>query len=150
MPERAGPLGLAARLVVGLAFAGLTLFWDEVTWEQVLLGLVVMPAILVALVGVRARWAPQPLRATGPVGHALNAAVFTPLFLIPATVGAALLFYGASMIVAALRRAGGCEVTALSNALLHRDDQVGCVLFAPVDLAEQRARRGSRSAVADH
>jgi hypothetical protein len=109
-PARVGPAGAIARLAVGLACLGLALFWDEVGWQQLLLG----------------------------------------LFVIPATVGAALLFYGASMIVAALRRAGGCEVTALSNALLHRDDQVGCVLFAPIDLAEQRARRASRSAAADH
>lgn len=135
---------------MGVAFVGLALFWDEMGWQQVLLGLVTLPAIVVGLVAVRARWAPRPLRATGPLGHVLNTAVFLPLFLIPATVGAALLFYGASMIVAALRRSGGCEATALSNALLRRDDQVGCVLFAPVDLAEQRVRRTSSSAVADH
>jgi hypothetical protein len=140
---------VVARLGVGLAFVGLALFWDEVGWQQVLLGLVVLPMIVIGLVAVRARWTPRPLRATGPLGHALNAAIFIPLFVIPATVGAAFLFYGASMIAAALRRAGGCEVTALSNALLHREDQVGCVLFAPVDLVEQGSRRASGSAAAE-
>jgi Family of unknown function (DUF6410) len=150
MAGRIGPMGLVARLAVGVAFVGLALFWDEVGWQQVLLGLVVLPAIVVGVAAVRARWSPQPLRATGPLGHALNTAVFLPLFLIPATVGAALLFYGASMMVAGLRRSGGCEVTALSNALLRRDDQVGCVLFAPVDLAEQGVRRRSGSPAAGH
>ena len=150
MAGRIGPIGLVARLAVGTAFVGLALFWDEVGWQQVLLGLVVLPAIVVGVAAVRARRAPQPLRATGPLGHALNMAVFLPLFLIPATVGAALLFYGASMMVAALRRTGGCEVTALSNALLRRDDQVGCVLFAPVDLAERGIRRRSGSPAAGH
>jgi hypothetical protein len=81
------------------------------------------------------------LRATGPLGHLANAAVFVPLFAHPATIGTALLFYGGSMLIAAARRAGGCEVTVISNALLNRDDQIGCVLFAPVDLAEARLRR---------
>ena len=51
------------------------------------------------------------------------------------------MFYGFSMLVAAATRSGGCEVTAISNALLRRDDQVGCPLFASVDLVEQRAQR---------
>lgn len=36
----------------------------------------------------------------------------------------AFLFYGASMLLAAACRNGGCEVTALSNAALGRDDDV--------------------------
>jgi hypothetical protein len=52
------------------------------------------------------------------------------------------------MLVAAARRGGGCEVTAISNALLQRDDQLGCPLFAPLDVAEARLKRGSRDAVA--
>jgi hypothetical protein len=63
-----------------------------------------------------------------------------PLFSLPATAGASFLFYGASMLVAAARRGGGCQVTAISNALLKRDDQVGCPLFAPLDIAEVRLR----------
>jgi len=74
-------------------------------------------------------------------GRALvNAAVFTPLFLIPATAGGAFLFYGSSMLVAAARRSGGCEVTAIANVALGRDDQVGCVLFAPIDAVEAGRR----------
>jgi hypothetical protein len=36
---------------------------------------------------------------------------------------------------------GGCEVTAISDLLLHRDDQIGCALFGPIDLRE-RERTG--------
>lgn len=43
---------------------------------------------------------------------------------------------GVSMLVAAARRSGGCEVTAVANAVLGRDDQAGCVLFGPIDAAE--------------
>ena len=67
--------------------------------------------------------------------------MIVPLFLLPSTVDAAALFYGASMLVAATRGAGGCEVTAISNLLLRRDDQVGCALFAPLDMAEAAVRR---------
>ena len=46
---------------------------------------------------------------------------------------AARLFYGVSMLLAALRSYTGCEVLAISNWLLRRDDQVGRVVFALVD-----------------
>jgi hypothetical protein len=140
-PPAIGPVGVAARVVVGAVLIGLALFWNDPRWHDPVFGLVVMPAILAGLIALRARRSRAPLRATGPVGHVLNAAVFVPLFALPATVGSALLFYGASMLVAATRRSGGCEVTAISNTLLERDDEVGCMLFAPVDIAEARLRR---------
>jgi hypothetical protein len=59
------------------------------------------------------------------------------------TSDAALIFYGASMWLAALRGYAGCEVLAASNWLLHRDDQVGCALFWPVDQLEHH-RYGQR------
>jgi hypothetical protein len=143
-----GPIGVAARYGVGALLIGLAFFWRDPSWRDPLIGFVVMPTIAVALSALHARRSPAPLRATGPLGHLLNAAVFIPLFVLPATAGAALLFYGASMLVTAARRAGGCEVTAISNMLLHRDDAVGCIVFAPVDIAEARLRhRPSRSAL---
>ena len=72
-------------------------------------------------------------------------AVFFALFLTPwylprlsFTSDAASIFYGASMLLAALRGYGGCEVLAMSNWVLRRDDQVGCLVLGPVDLAERR------------
>jgi hypothetical protein len=136
---RIGPIGIGVRLLVGALLIALALFWRDPSWRDAVLGLVLMPAIVLAALAVRARFAPAPLDATGPLGHLLNAAVFVPLFFIPATAGAAFLFYGASMLVAAARRSGGCEVTAISNLLLRRRDEVGCMLFAPVDIAESRS-----------
>ena len=69
------------------------------------------------------------------VGIALTV-VAAVLFALPATAGPTFVFYGTSMLVAAMRRTGGCEVTAISNLLLHRDDQIGCALFGPIDLLE--------------
>jgi hypothetical protein len=40
------------------------------------------------------------------------------------------------MLLAAVRGYAGCEVLAVSNWLLGRDDQIGCLLFWPVDHAE--------------
>lgn len=88
---------------------------------------------------------PNRLRATGPIANLANVAVFLALYLtsdfapaLSATSDAALLFYGASMLLAAVRGYAGCEVLAVSNWLLGRDDQIGCLLFWPVDHAERR------------
>ena len=141
-----GPLGTTARVLVG----GLLL--ASVTWGHLdrgfhpsawLLGLVGFPALLVAGQWLRARRTPTPLQATGPVAHVLNVAVFVVLYLWEPTSDAALLFYGASMWLAAVRGYAGCEVLAVSNWLLRRDDQVGCAVFWPIDQLEQHrtARR---------
>jgi hypothetical protein len=108
-------------------------------------GLVGFPAGLLAWQWIRARYTSTRLRATGPVGFTLNCTIFLALFLtrwyapsVSFLSDAALLFYGVSMLLAALRGYAGCEVLALSNWLLHRDDQVGCVLFTPIDTLEGR------------
>jgi hypothetical protein len=137
-----GGWGTLARVAVGLLSIYLALFWRDPEWTDAALGLVVMPAVVVAGVLLWTRRRPAPIRATGPIGHLVNLAVLIPLFSLPATAGASFLFYGASMLVAAARRTGGCEVTAISNALLKRDDDVGCPLFAPLDFADARLRRG--------
>jgi hypothetical protein len=141
-----GPAGRVARLGVGLAFIGLALFWRDPDWQDAVLGLIAAPALVLGAMAWRARRSPAPLRAIGPLGHAVNFAILIPLFVLPATAGAAFLFYGASMLLAAGTGNGGCEVTAFSNAVLDRDDQVGCALFAPIDLAEEALAERRRTA----
>jgi hypothetical protein len=111
---------------------------------SVALGLVAFPAILLACQWARARSNSAPLHALGPTETALNMLVFfalllTPLYARPLafTSAAALVFYGASMVLAGFRGYGGCEVLAISNWLLHRDDQVGCIVLGPVDSMER-------------
>jgi len=134
-----GLFGTSARIVVGALLLGsvvqghLARGFHLSAW---VLGLVGFPAVLVGLQWLRARRTPTRLEATGPVGHALNLAVFLALYLFEPTSDAALLFYGASMWLAALRGYAGCEVLAASNWLLGRDDQVGCALFWPIDQLE--------------
>ena len=134
-----GPLGTTARVLVGgLLVASVT--WGHLTrgfhLSAWLLGLVGFPALVVAGQWLRARRIPTPVRAIGPVAHVLTVAVFVVLSRLEPTSDAALLFYGASMGLAAARGYAGCEVLAMSNWLLRRDDQVGCALFWPIDQLE--------------
>lgn len=135
-----GPLGTAARVTVGLVLLGsvvgghLARGFHPSSW---VLGLLGFPALLVVLQWLRARRTPTRLEATGPISHAVNLAVFLVLYLLEPTSDAALLFYGASMLLAALRGAAGCEVLAVPNWLLGRDDQVGCAAFWPIDRLER-------------
>lgn len=145
-----GTLGTVARILVGGLLLG-SVVWGHLTrgfhLSSWVLGLVGFPAMLVVGQWLRARRTPTALRATGPVAHVLNVGVFLVLYLWEPTSDAALIFYGASMLLAALWGYGGCEVLAVSNRLLGRDDQVGCALFWPVDQPE-RYRTGRRSASA--
>lgn len=112
------------------------------------LGLLAFPGVLLAAQWARARRGGGRLHATGPVAHLVTIAGFMALTLIPeynraidVTGDAAVIFVGTSMLLAAARGYAGCEVLAISNWLLRRDDQLGCMVFAPVDLAETQLRR---------
>lgn len=144
-----GSIGTAARVCLGLVLVGSVIRgewlrgWVPIAWA---LGLLGFPVALLAWQWVRARRTPACFRATSPLGFALNCAIFFALYLTPFyaptvafTSDAALIFYGLSMLLAAVVGYAGCEVLAVSNWLLHRDDQVGCVVFAPIDHLESRS-----------
>ena len=146
--RRIGPAGTAARVAVGGAMFGSVVHghasgpFRPLPW---IIGLVAFPALALGWQRWRTRRNPGRMEATGPVPHVLNVAIFFALYLMPdhvpvlwATSDAALVFYGLSMLVAAARGYGGCEVLAISNWLLRRDDQVGCLVFAPVDHLDVR------------
>jgi hypothetical protein len=57
------------------------------------------------------------------------------------TADTALLFYGSAMLLGAGLDQLDCEVLALSNRLLRRDDRLGCMIFAPFDLRDRRLQR---------
>ncbi|HKW69093.1 MAG TPA: hypothetical protein VJP81_00790 [Candidatus Dormibacteraeota bacterium] len=114
-----------------------------------ILGLLGFPAVLIVWQWIRLRGDPSRLQATGPVATMVNILAFAILIgisYVPAIsyVGyAAFVFYGASMLLAAARGYAGCEVLAVSNWLLRRDDQIGCLVLSPVDHFEGRLRRSS-------
>jgi EmrB/QacA subfamily drug resistance transporter len=87
------------------------------------------------------------------VNIAVVAALYGTPWYAPAlsvTSDAALLLYGTSMLLPAARGYGGCEVLAISNWLLHRDDQIGCLVFSPIDRLERRLLRGTRPVAGNH
>jgi hypothetical protein len=152
--RRIGPAGTAVRVIVALGLVYLAggadgLPWS-VEWYDPLLGLVALPALTVLLGLAARRYASRPLRFTGPLGHALNCALIVALVANPYTGGAAALFYGATVLVAAWRGQPGCELTVASNWILRRDDQVGCPVFAPIDAAEARHRHRPGRPLAAH
>ena len=81
------------------------------------------------------------LRGQGMVAIALVIAIATALtFVTPVDAPAIWLFFGVSMLVAAVRGQGGCEVVALPNVLFGREDRVSCILYGPLDAVESRHR----------
>ncbi|HXC78800.1 MAG TPA: hypothetical protein VNU19_17340 [Candidatus Acidoferrum sp.] len=156
--RRIGGIGTATRIVLGLALLVLGITGGRVSVMNgqvgigfeplsVAVGLVGFPAAVLAWQWLRARRVSTRLEATGPAGTALNMLVLAALLLTPwyapplsFTGVAALVFYGASMLLAALRGYSGCEVTAISNWILGRDDQVGCLVLSPVDDLERRLK----------
>jgi hypothetical protein len=154
--RRIGPIGTTARTIVGALLLGSVIQghlagpFRPTAWT---LGLLGFPALLLGWQWLRAQRTPTPVQATGLVANVANIAVFLALYLTPGyapalavTSDAALIFYGASMLLAALRGYAGCEVLAVSNWLLGRDDQIGCMLFGPIDHAERRRTHAKMSA----
>jgi len=153
-----GGIGTVARVVLGLAFLLLGVTGGRISVMHgqvgigfeplsVAVGLVGFPAVVLVWQWLRARVSPTRLQATGPYSTALNMLVLVALLLTPwyapllsFTSVAALVFYGASMLLAALRGYSGCEVTAISNWILGREDQVGCLVLSPVDELERRVK----------
>ena len=130
-----GPVGTIARVIVGAGFIVAAVFVGA-TLPAIVIGAVVIPGAVTGamlLRGLRAR----PLRAHEPHWHCVNLTIAAALFVtIPA---AAFLFYGASMLIAAWRGFGACELLASSNLILRRKDQMACPVFLPIDAAEARA-----------
>jgi hypothetical protein len=150
-----GVIGTSVRIVLGLvlfSFGALGGRFFLIDWRpqvhletaSLAIGLVVLPLALTAWQWRRIRRDPSPISATGAVPTTLNIAVFA-LLVSTARVPpisflgfAALIFYGASMLLAAARGYAGCEVLAASNWLLRRDDQIGCLVLSPIDQMERR------------
>jgi hypothetical protein len=156
--RRIGTIGTVARVLIGslMLLYGLTGGRVQVMHGGVQIGfnplsvgigVIAFPALLLAWQWIRARNAKAPYEATGPLATTINIAVFIALVLTPRyapplsfTSNAALVFYGASMLLAAARGYRGCEVLAISNWILRRDDQIGCLVLSPIDDYERRLK----------
>lgn len=145
-----GPIGTAARVLAGIGLlylaGGASLPSWGIEWQDAVIGLIALPALMVALGLAARRYARGPIRFTGPLGIAVNLAVIVALVATDFTGGGATIFYGATMLIAAWRGQAGCEGTVVSNWVLGRDDQIGCPTFTPID--ELEAHRGRRAPAA--
>jgi hypothetical protein len=136
-----GRTGTVARAVIGLAFLALAWTVFRADLRDVVLGVLVLPAAATLLLALRGRHAP-PIRL-GAAGHLVTIVIVLLLSLV-FSGEVVLLFYGSMMLAAAASGIGGCEVTAVSNWLRGRDDQLGCPLFAPFDALDRAS--GARPA----
>lgn len=145
-----GPLGTASRIVGGTAAVLAPLaIWGS-SWCDWAAGLVGFPALAGATGGVVTTIETRVgmLGRAGSRGMGWPAALVllavvlggatAVTFVTPIDGTAVWIFLGVSMLLAAFKGYGGCEVLAFANAATGRRDRVGCVVFAPVDWAEAR------------
>jgi multidrug transporter EmrE-like cation transporter len=146
-----GPVGTMARVGLGLGFVGSVVQGQLAThlspgpW---ILGVIGFPAIALVWHGWRIHDRPAPFHDTSTLSIILSVALPVALYLtwwyaptLSATSDGTLIFLGFSMLLAALRSCGGCDMLATSNWLLRRRDQVACGLFTPIDSLEWQGRR---------
>jgi hypothetical protein len=145
--RRIGPLGTVARVVAGLALLGgigvAHSRGDGLDWPAWPLGFLVLPAAAAAAQGLWTRHRRVRFVVVGGLGYAVNVAVALALYLPQLAVPgldvlwhAGVLFLGVSLLLAAVRGYAGCELLAVSNWVLRRDDQLGCVVLSPIDRLE--------------
>ena len=147
-----GTFGTIGRVILGF-FLILVPVWgpawwggEGLHWHEPAIGLILFPAVVLLFQWIRLQYSTERLDATGALGFCINLAVAIVLFSNPHTRDAFSLFLGVSLLLAAARGYAGCEVTAISNWILRRDDQVGCVVFSPLDEVEKALARGSTPA----
>jgi hypothetical protein len=155
-----GPVGTAARIVGGLIAIGLPVAIGGFGWWDAAAALVALPLVATAAAALVTlayrRLAPDALarrdaicsgRACWLIAILIGAAVGIDV-LTPASGEIALwVWLGASMLVAAARGYGGCEVLAVPNLLTGRRDRIGCMLYTPIDRAEARRAASRRAAL---
>jgi hypothetical protein len=148
-----GPLGTLARVVGGLAAITVPIAVDGFTVTESLVALIGLPlvALLAApLIEWSFSWAPPAVRSrhaicSGPGCALIAVLIIANTALVAPTAANAnvtiWVWLGASMLVAAARGYGGCEVLAIPNLLSGRHDRIGCLLYTPIDRAEARHHR---------
>jgi hypothetical protein len=150
-----GPIGTVSRIAGGVLAIGLPIAIGGFAWWDAAAALFVLPVVATAaaalIVATYQRLAPEALRrrraiCSGPacwlIAIMIGAAAGIDA-LTPASGGIALwVWLGASMLIAAARGYGGCEVLAVPNLITGRRDQIGCILYTPIDRMEASRRTG--------
>ena len=141
-----GPIGTASRVGAGALAIALPVVLEGVTWWDAP-ALAAASLLATAAASLIALIAPGMLSdrhaICSPAACLLIGVLFAAAFAVGATTPAHgdVVFWGfigVSMLLAAARGDGGCEVLAFPNAITGRRDRIGCILFTPIDAAEAR------------
>ncbi|MGH2980795.1 MAG: hypothetical protein ACRDKV_01965 [Solirubrobacterales bacterium] len=150
-----GPIGTASRVAGGLLAIALPVALEGIGWWDVAVALIALPVVATvggwAVIAGYRRFSPESLErrhaiCSGPaclLWAIVIAAGIGLAALTPAGEVAIWSWVGASLLIAAARGSGGCEVLAFPNAITGRRYQVGCMLYTPIDNLE--ARRQAKS-----
>ena len=154
-----GPIGTTARVMVGTVAVALPIALAGFSWIEAGIALVALPliaSVAAPLITPAYRHIhPTTLRSQ----HAACSPVTCTLIVVIVVANAAIVaptaangnvtiwvWLGASMLLAGARGYGGCEILALSNLVTGRRDQIGCMLYTPIDAAEAKRRLGAGGA----
>jgi Family of unknown function (DUF6410) len=156
-----GPLGTLARAGGGVVAIVVPVLLDGFSLIEAGVALIALPLIASVTAPVIElsfrRWAPAALRSRHAICSGSGCALIAVLVIANAAIVAPTsangnvtvwVWLGASMLVAAARGYGGCEVLAIPNLLTGRRDQIGCLLYTPIDRAEARQQRRARGGLA--
>lgn len=153
-----GPAGTVARVIGGLAFIILPTLFDRpdngIGWWDALAIVVVFPIIAIAAAAgvdwlyqrrdvadvrrVRTGWSLEQAGATAIVMLVVIGVATLLTFISPMNRWDVFVFVGLSMLLAAARGYGGCELLALPNVVLRREDAIWCPIYSPIDRVEER------------
>jgi Family of unknown function (DUF6410) len=150
-----GPIGTATRVGGGLIAIALPVALQGIGWWDLFVALVVLPLIATSasalVTAAYERFAPAALArrhaiCSGPGCSLILVilAIYVGItFLTPLNGDVAFwIWIGASLLLAAARGYGGCEVLAIPNLIMGRRDRIGCMIYTPIDMAEMGRRLG--------
>jgi hypothetical protein len=145
-----GPVGTAARAILGLAAIAVPITVWGIGWWDVGAALIILPLVGAALtpvvVAVYERHVPDSLArrelscfSPNCVTPALVIALGIGLSYVTPVDGTAIwTWLGASWLVAAVRGDNACETVSLTNAATGKRGDLACIFYAPLDAAEAR------------
>jgi hypothetical protein len=150
-PRTIGPLGTTARLVGGTAAILIPIAVDGFSVADALVALVALPVIAVIAAaavsfGFR-RLGTDAARSRHGICSGPGCTLILLMLLSNGAIaalttvnGSATLWVwlGASMLLAAVFGYAGCEVLASWNLVTGRQDQIGCLIYSPIDALERR------------
>jgi hypothetical protein len=153
-----GPIGTVSRIVGGLTAIALPVALHGLTVADAMIALVGLPLIVTiaapALIWLFGRAQPAALHTGHGICSAPGCSLIAVMVLANSGMAAVTggggtvslwVWLGSSMLLAAARGYGGCEVLGIWKLITGRDDQIGCILYTPIDAAEAR-RSGRRRA----